>query len=316
MTRKLTLPLAFLAAACGSSDDTATKDVASPGGPAPSQATRCDFEFGESFALGEVAIMEPGQGRDFTGDGVPDNHLAWVGPLQVNAGWVSSFDLGHTIMLVDFGWPDPDAPRQGAPQRFSFFMGSDADSPPDPDNNYSGDGEFFVPTEQFDLSCSPTSAFPNITSTGDDTFLGEAPNWLLYDPNFGSIRFASSYASVHFTEEDGSPRMHADVSAVWTACGLFTSLMPGGIPGTILPFVVQGAPTPTEQQPDVDRDGDGLETFTAEGQNIVSCTDGDGTVIEDPACACDPRIQDGYSVAIRATGVPATILGTEDTASQ
>jgi hypothetical protein len=65
-------------------------------------------------------------------------------------------------------------------------------------------------------------------------------------------------------------------------------------------------------QPDIDLDGDGLETIqTVDNQtDIVSCTDGDGvTVIEGADCPCDPRMADGYSIAFSLDNRGATVLG-------
>jgi hypothetical protein len=45
------------------------------------------------------------------------------------------------------------------------------------------------------------------------------------------------------------------------------------------------------------------------GTTVARCIDGDGTVIAGANCACDPRIQDGFSTAIEAEGVGAVIAG-------
>ena len=47
-----------------------------------------------------------------------------------------------------------------------------------------------------------------------------------------------------------------------------------------------------------------------DGEGHLYCIDGDGTEIATPACACDSRIVDGYSVSFRVHGVPARIVGT------
>src|SRR5207237_167127 len=68
--------------------------------------------------------------------------------------------------------------------------------------------------------------------------------------------------------------------------------------GTFLDLVLSQG-----KQADIDVDGDGLETIDYAGGQIVSCTDGDGTQIPGPQCVCDPRIADGYSIAVFANGV-------------
>ena len=66
------------------------------------------------------------------------------------------------------------------------------------------------------------------------------------------------------------------------------------------------------RQADIDVDGDGLETITYAG-GVTSCVDGDGTVLASPVCMCDPRIADGYSIAIAARGVSCEIVGVVET---
>lgn len=51
-------------------------------------------------------------------------------------------------------------------------------------------------------------------------------------------------------------------------------------------------------QPDVDVDGDGLETIIASGSHVVACRDGDGTMIPEADCHLDPRIADGYELTL------------------
>lgn len=62
-------------------------------------------------------------------------------------------------------------------------------------------------------------------------------------------------------------------------------------------------------QPDIDLDGDGLETYDIDfSGNVVRCHDGDGSVIEGAGCLRDPRITDGYSICASFRGIPAEIL--------
>jgi hypothetical protein len=68
--------------------------------------------------------------------------------------------------------------------------------------------------------------------------------------------------------------------------------------------------------PDVDVDGDGLETYEVDRtgptgcQPVVSaCIDGDGTRVEGRGCARDPRFEDGWSAGLPFTAVQATLVG-------
>lgn len=82
-------------------------------------------------------------------------------------------------------------------------------------------------------------------------------------------------------------------------------------PGATMLDVIAGGCGLLPLQPDVDLDGDGLETVLAEpGDGIISCTDGDGTtVIEGADCGCDPRIADGYSITFELDLVGAVVNG-------
>lgn len=69
--------------------------------------------------------------------------------------------------------------------------------------------------------------------------------------------------------------------------------------------------------PDVDLDGDGLESFeltrtgAAGCQPVVTaCIDGDGTRIEGRDCTRDPRIADGFSAGFTYNATRAEIVGT------
>jgi len=62
-------------------------------------------------------------------------------------------------------------------------------------------------------------------------------------------------------------------------------------------------------QPDIDIDGDGLETYAVDfSGEVLSCQDGDGSLIEGPDCLSDPRIADGFSVCASFRGIPAELI--------
>ncbi len=62
-------------------------------------------------------------------------------------------------------------------------------------------------------------------------------------------------------------------------------------------------------QPDLDLDGDGLESFaTGDDGRVTTCIDGNGTLISGPTCARDPRIADGFSFVTRFTATAGELL--------
>ena len=69
--------------------------------------------------------------------------------------------------------------------------------------------------------------------------------------------------------------------------------------------------------PDVDLDGDGLETFVVQRTGpdgcqpvVTACIDGDGTRIEGHNCLTDSRIADGYSAALEFQASRVMVSGT------
>ena len=64
-------------------------------------------------------------------------------------------------------------------------------------------------------------------------------------------------------------------------------------------------------QPDVDRDGDGLEQYyDLDGDGHVdTCEDGDGTRVERTDCPLDDRFIDGYALVFVFRVVPAEVIG-------
>jgi hypothetical protein len=47
-----------------------------------------------------------------------------------------------------------------------------------------------------------------------------------------------------------------------------------------------------------------------DGVSVTECIDGDGTHIAGATCACDPRIQDGYSLTVVGSAALVRIVGT------
>ena len=80
----------------------------------------------------------------------------------------------------------------------------------------------------------------------------------------------------------------------------------------VLGVLEHGASEPF--QPDVDLDGDGLETFydtdPHDGRSVINlCIDGDGTAIPGESCVSDPRIRDGFSFTFAFDAVWVQLIG-------
>lgn len=269
--------------------------------PDAGDVSSCSYQFDKNWIMDTFAIRGPDEGFDLNNDSKADNGLGFLG-VAANDGWVESIAKGETFYIWDIGgWGGRTSPERTR-VRVAFFSGSDADDPPDPTNNVTGGGNFFVPAEQFDVNCEPTSAFPNATILGR-TVYGEMPYWSFVRPGVGTVEFVD--ARLELRVDDDLRTLHLEAGAVWTMCGLSRAIFPGGGSGTFLDQLANS----WDRSPDIDRDGDGLEQVLGNGTHVIACVDGDGTHIDGSECACDPRIKDGYSVAFAGTGVPAHVLG-------
>ena len=62
-------------------------------------------------------------------------------------------------------------------------------------------------------------------------------------------------------------------------------------------------------QPEIDVDGDGLETIDLDSNaEIFQCHDGDGSLIEGAYCLEDPRIADGFGMCLDMHGIPGELV--------
>jgi hypothetical protein len=135
---------------------------------------------------------------------------------------------------------------------------------------------------------------------------GQTKLWQIHEPSLGTIELADY--RVTFEMSHDFRRIEGVSGGVFTLCGLSNTLFPGATRGTFLDFLINAM----GMQADIDRDGDGREHVEGNGTSIERCMDGDGTILEDPACACDPRIVDGFSVAFWGRAVAAHIVGVKE----
>lgn len=264
----------------------------------------CRPRFGTSYVMDGLGVLPPGEGYDLDGDGARDNALGFLAPVA-NPGWEEAIASGEAILLWDLiGWSGPPS-RSARDVQVSFYKGFDADRPADPQNNLGGHGRFQVSGRQFDVTCQPTSRLDHSALT-EGTMNGKAKFWTIHEAMLGTIELADY--RVTFQISQNFRRIEGVSGGVFTLCGLSNTLFPGSTRGTFLDFLVNAA----VMQADIDRDGDGLERVFGNGTSIDRCIDGDDTVLEDPACACDPRIADGFSVAFWGRGVAARIVGVKE----
>jgi len=267
-------------------------------------ATTCDPDFGRVYVFDVLQLVPPEQGLDLDGDGEPDNALGALHELA-NEAIQDAIDVGYANVLIEVApWMET---RDDAPAELGIALFHGIDTDDDPSNNLDGSGTFAVAKEQFDVSCTPTSSFENV-SFEDGRFAAATDDWTLFLRFFGGVEFTNLRV-----EGEVAPDM-AEISgtagAIWTLCSMSTAPFPGSYPGSWLDLLTNDSLL----MPDIDRDGDGLEQVIGNGDAVIGCIDGDGTAIPGPFCPCDPRIADGYSAAIYAHGVPARITDIVETA--
>jgi hypothetical protein len=198
------------------------------------------------------------------------------------------------------------------------------------------DMSFFVLQESLDSSMQPLIQFKdghvgmNVLNAGPDVFSLGIP---IQGTN---INLELKGARVQMTlADDGTntTAMSGLLGGVLEAASLaqITNINAGGVikpDQSLLDAVFVGAAAPilgldTDKDghnlPDIDVDGDGLETFWQENPDptmsarVNVCKDGDGTIIKGLDCPLakdakgNPRFVDGLSVAIKFTAVPAKL---------
>ncbi|MBI4510561.1 MAG: hypothetical protein HY698_13090 [Deltaproteobacteria bacterium] len=265
----------------------------------------CDYKFGKTFIVSSMGWLESSEGFDLDDDGEVDNNLGRLSGL-INPLYESTVKDGVRLEIFELTpWPESIGEEPIATGA-AFFWAIDADEPPDPSNNFYGEGQFKIVNEQFDVNCSPMSRL-DWTSVHGRRLQGKADRF----PFVVTWRGTADYRKVVFDGEFDNDFKHlrGRVGAAWTSCSLSVLPWPLDLGSSLLDAFVGIF----DIRPDIDLDGDGLEELITENQRIVACIDGDGkTRIEGKYCACDPRIADGYSVAYFMEMVPAQVVGVSD----
>jgi hypothetical protein len=277
-----------------------------------------------------------GVGCDYSGDGMPDNRLARA--LGGAAGFLNpmiedAIAAGDIILLFSFlGLDDPSGAMDDS-LRTIMMQGEDADM--NPDNNLGGMGEFYAPVDAFDADGNPETSLESqivsrmLTGGPEDLFVPIGLPIAL-ELKLGRINGTTVATAGRLSGIDEG--LLCGVAPVGTFALLpnlirmFTEVPPPcndpDEPDNFADLMIGGAAlfgiSIGPAQPDVDLDGDGLESYVVDDTSddgldcqavIVACIDGDGTRIEGRNCQVDGRFADGFSAALPFTAVSAEILG-------
>jgi hypothetical protein len=187
------------------------------------------------------------------------------------------------------------------------FRVYDEDRPPDPSNNFDGEGRFLMSLLKFDLDCrSRTEADTTTLSGGVLTATNDL--WrFIFPTGLGALELQDARVETTFSPDlvTGMGRLGART----TLCSLSELTFPGETPGSVLDVFVNDPAIRAAVSVDVDRDGDGFEQVEGDGVTVLHCVDGDGTIIPGSSCPCHPAIADGYTVAIGIEIVHGQVVG-------
>jgi len=251
---------------------------------------------------------------DLDGDGLYDNAVADLG--EDDGAWFAmalsaliNTDITRGLRLVaHFPHVDDRSGPEDDDTVMIFYGSGDPDDPPDPTDDFEGDEAYPVYPSSFDSCGEPRFVFTGVTL--DD----------------GSIHATGGHVPV-FLFVEAIPAQRSQVvgnigpggqTGELNVCGCLSVEDLGGkagIPGrgdyTLLETIligggVLGRPDIPGLTPDVDLDGDGLESFLLDADGYIeSCIDGDRTTISGRDCWSDPRMIDGISMVLNLDGAPA-----------
>lgn len=269
----------------------------------------CPTPEGRAFIMQELRILPPDQGRDLDGDGDVDNELGNFPPSHLETahqGMDTSINTGElTVLTLVTNWdpPVPDDPDIG----LHFFAGYDGDIPTNPSNNFTGDGEFYVRLDHFDLNCQSRTQAEEATMVGGVLTATRSAWAFPLTTGTGTLRMDDAQMVVTFDDEY---RTHATLlTGVFTYCALAALPFPGETPGTVLDAMVNDPALLAAFQVDMDRDGDGYEQVIGDGLTVLKCVDPEEGEIYGRECPCHPAIVDGFSAALSIQGILARVIG-------
>jgi hypothetical protein len=259
--------------------------------------SKCTSPLAPSFIANSLQVPPTNVGFDLNGDGNIDNLLGNLRNLGLNdALRMQTRKEPYLVITVErLGDPQNDPDVQPV-----IYLAVDADG--DATNDFSGMGSFWFTLNSVDVNCRPNAILP-AGALVNGHFEATADHAIV-PLNFASFDIRRAHVTGDIAP-DLSALNNVLVGGAATPCKLSQTSQ------TITNQSVLDLLVGTfSQQPDIDLDGDGLETFVASpSAGVYACVDGNGTRIEGAACACDPRMTDGFSLALEVGAVKAILLG-------
>jgi cysteine-rich repeat protein len=294
-------------------------------------SSACLYE--RTLVLNGMTVLPGTEGCDLNADGSIDN--AFGGSANDTArGRLSNYFTqslgGCAIYVALFVFEGTEPTMMGAPFSFTFLSGVDpqcvgltaTQTCPRATSYFSGNEPFYVRSEGLDNSGRPLATLDGMAPAG--AFATTRGALTLIFPFCEQA--VGGRVPINFADLSLSGTLTADAQAPTSVTARLCGAVPatalhkfpnyssvGGV--TVLDVLVIGVNSlgirvdPT--QPDIDVDGDGLETLadTDGDGNVDLCTDGNGGQIAGTDCMLDPRIADAYSLAVDVTAVGAVLSG-------
>lgn len=302
--------LALAGAGCGGGGGGAA-DAA----PIDAPTSACELPPGELHLFTSIGLAPYDDGVDLDGDGAIDNQLGTL-PPSVLGGIRASFDG-----LIDAGnWlggtyiDELAAPGIATDPSVGLHVVNlhDGDDPADPSNDQTGEGTFWVGSLFVDLDCRSTTRIEG--ALVDGAFTGTAPRFdFPLSTGTGSLDLIDIRFDV--TYDPGHGHSSGRVHSYFTLCSLAGMPLPlNDLPAatSALDFLINDSSLAPSAMPDLDLDGDGLETIVGDGERVLHCVDGDGTIFPGRECPCRPEIADAVSNTMSFEAVAARALGIRD----
>jgi len=258
---------------------------------------------------------------DIDGDGSPDNAVANLGAdtaalfaLMLDA-LFDSASLRGSRNLVHFPWVEELGSLTDPSVVMINATGQDLDDPENRDDDLSGTEPFYASSGALDACGEPLDYYLDASLTdgvlnganGSFTISsGDASGFAIYN---AIVR--GSFSTDGSTNETliGGAVLISELGDSYAAGAsedhsLLEILLSGG--------AILGVGALPGLEPDLDLDGDGLESFELDTEShIVRCIDGDRTVFEGRDCWRDATFADAISLTLRLGLVHAVFAGRE-----
>ncbi len=263
--------------------------------------------FGPGMVLYEVHLAETGH-----------SWANWA-PL-VNAQFDLAIDNGEMIVLVELRGLDDPSGQNDPDVDVAIFLGTDTDL--DPSDNFSGGESFRVSADSLDPLGNPRALLPG-GSVSDGHIQGSISGEIAFFlPTIGEVKIQDPVFSADLVPSSDNEAVaqlqNGRLSGHVIAQDLETIANP--VPTTclavsMLDLVALPCLSFDGSQPDVDRDADGLESFSEDKDDLDGqidlCRDGNGvTYASTPTvqCVLDPAFQDAFTAILEVAGVRAFLL--------